>query len=70
MKINFPATRQKMSVVNLSAWARSYGFNPTTVRRILADEEYPPGGPTYTRVMNQLRLDGYLVEEPEDQAAA
>lgn len=70
MKFNFPATRQKMKLLNVSKWARHYGFNESTVRRILTDGDYPPSGETFTAIVEQLRADGYLVEGPEDEAAA
>jgi hypothetical protein len=65
MQINFEKTKERMSEIKMNAWARKRGHNPATLYRIL-DGSYPYfGGARYLGVIESLRKDGYLVEEPD-----
>lgn len=73
MKINFDKTRQRLLEEGYSI--KGYAASPN--RRLKYDSFYrlltghwmpkTTEGPEFNRIVNQLRKDGLLVEEPEDE---
>lgn len=70
MKINFPATRERMKLVRIGAWCKVHGLPVGTVTRILSGNYPGQMGPKALRVVEALREDGYLVTEEESSHAA
>ena len=70
MQINFAKTKARMSEVRLNVWANARGHNPVIVYRLL-DGNYPwENGPARKAIIDDLRKEGFLVEEDEGEAAA
>ena len=61
IKVNWAATRVKLEIINLSAWARKRGLGTDIVYRIV-NNNYDHFGREYLRVITALAEDGYLVE--------
>lgn len=68
--INWEETRKKIKADGRTptSWARIRGFHVSTVNALILGR-YPTTGELYGRMVEQLREDGYLVEEPENKAA-
>lgn len=67
MAINWDMTKAKIKVDGRTptSWARIRGFHPTIVNTLMHGR-YPSTGELYQRMVQQLRTDGYLVEEDEE----
>ena len=70
MKINFEKTRYRMRFIKVRGWAMEKGLSEVTVRLILSGKYPFDSGPKYDRIIEELRKEGWLVEEPETPQAA
>lgn len=70
MKINHVKTREKCRILNIAELARQIGESVTVVNQVIRGVYPAMHSDRAQRIIQIVRDMGYLVEEPEDQAAA
>ena len=70
MKINHQKTRDKCRILNLAEVARQMGESVAVVNQVVRGAYPSMDSARAQKIIDVIRTMGYLVEEPDDQAAA